>query len=99
MSILSLFGRKKSAPVARERLQVILAHERASTGRSELVSRMRQDIVAVIARHVGVRAEDVSVKINRRDAVFILKIDMDMPEMLRQERVMEASPSTVLTPR
>ena len=99
MSILSLFGRKKSAPVARERLQVILAHERASTGRSELISRMRQDIVAVIARHVGVNTEDVSVKINRRDAVFILKIDMEMPAMPSEAQVMESSAIPALTPR
>ena len=99
MSILSLFGRKKSAPVARERLQVILAHERASTGRSELISRMRQDIVAVIARHVGISAEDVSVKINRRDSVFVLKIDMDVPAAGSETRVMDASPTSALTSR
>jgi len=88
MNIFSWFKRKKTvpvarekktAPVARERLHVMLAHERASTGRSELIARMRQDIVAVIARHVGVKTEDVRVKINRRDTVFTLKIDMDMP--------------------
>jgi len=88
MNIFALFRRKKSAPVARERLHVLLAHERASTGRSELISRMRQDIVAVIARHVGIDTEDVRVKIKRRDTVFTLKIDMDMPS--------EAEPSPVL---
>ncbi|VAW10986.1 Cell division topological specificity factor MinE [hydrothermal vent metagenome] len=90
MSILALFRRKKSAPVARERLQVILAHERASTGRSELIARMRQDIVAVIARHVGIETEDVRVKINRRDAVFTLKIDMDIPSASKASQIMDA---------
>lgn len=79
MSIFGFFQGRKSAPVAKERLQVMLAHERANTGRSELISRMRQDIVAVIARHVGVESEDVRVKINRRDTVFTLKIDMEIP--------------------
>jgi len=88
MSIFNWFKRKKTAPVAREkqtapvareRLHVMLAHERASTGRSELIALMRQDIVAVIARHVGVKTEDVRVKINRRKKVFTLRIDMDMP--------------------
>lgn len=79
MSIFGFLRGKKSAPVAKERLQVMLAHERASTGRSELISRMRQDIVDVIARHVGIETEDVRVRINRRDSVFTLKIDMDVP--------------------
>ncbi len=79
MRFFKFFNKNKSAPIARERLKLLLAHERTSTGRSELISRMRQDIVAIIARHVGIKAEDVRVKINRRDAMFILKIDMDVP--------------------
>ena len=38
MSIFSLFRKQTSAPVARERLQVLLAHERASVGQSDLVA-------------------------------------------------------------
>ncbi len=78
MKMFGFLGRKKSAPVARERLQVMLAHERASLGRSQLVARMRDDIVAVIASHVGVERNEVRVKVNRRDSMFVLKIDMDI---------------------
>ncbi|MCF6328021.1 MAG: cell division topological specificity factor MinE [Devosiaceae bacterium] len=78
MSFLSFFRQKKTAPVAKERLHLLLAHERVSTGRSELIGRMRQDIVAVIAHHVGIEKEEVRVKINRRDSVFTLKIDMEV---------------------
>ncbi len=97
MNIFNWFKRKKTAPVAREkktapvakeRLHVMLAHERASTGRSELIAGMRKDIVAVIARHVGVKTEDVRVKINRRDTVFTLKINMDMPSRTQGSQVM-----------
>ncbi len=79
MNFFKFFKQNKSAPIARERLQVLLAHERISTGRSELVSRMRQDIVDVIARHVGIKTDDVRVKINHRKSVFTLKIDMEVP--------------------
>jgi len=78
MRFLRFFRSGKSAPVAKERLHLLLAHERASTGRSELIGRMRQDIVAVIAHHVGIEKEEVRVKINRRDSVFTLKIDMEV---------------------
>jgi len=36
MSLFSFFGRRTSAPVARERLQILLAHERAIIGQRDL---------------------------------------------------------------
>ena len=77
--MLNLFKRRRSAPVARERLQVLLAHERASLGRSDLIARLREDIVAAIGRHIPITADQVSVKMNRRHAVSTLKIDIDLP--------------------
>ncbi|RUW76444.1 cell division topological specificity factor MinE, partial [Mesorhizobium sp. M1E.F.Ca.ET.063.01.1.1] len=52
MSILDLFKRRTSAPVARERLQLLLAYERQSRGQPDLVSILREEIMAVIAKHV-----------------------------------------------
>ncbi len=91
MSMFGFLGRKKSAPVARERLQVMLAHERASLGRSQLIARMRDDIVAVIAAHVGVDRSDVRVKVNRRNSMFVLKIDMDITPDVAPEGEMPAT--------
>ncbi len=51
MNIFRLFGKQRTAPAARERLQVLLAHERSSVG-SDLVSLLREEILAVIAKHV-----------------------------------------------
>ena len=49
-----LFKRRSSAPVARERLQVLLAHERALLGRSDhLLGTLREEILAVIAKHIS----------------------------------------------
>ncbi len=44
MSIFSFFKKQSSAPTARERLQVLLAHERASVGQSDLVALLREEI-------------------------------------------------------
>ncbi|TIT77028.1 MAG: cell division topological specificity factor MinE, partial [Mesorhizobium sp.] len=54
MSILDLFKRRTSAPVARERLQLLLAYERQSRGQPDLVSILREEIMAVIAKHVQI---------------------------------------------
>ena len=55
MSLLSFFNRRTSAPVARERLQILLAHERGVVGgKPDLVSQLREEILAVVRRHVMV---------------------------------------------
>ena len=54
MNLLDVFKRRGSAPVARERLQVLLAYERTSRQKPDLVLMLREEIMAVIARHVQV---------------------------------------------
>lgn len=78
MNIFSLFGKKKTAPAARERLQVLLAHERSSTG-SDLVSLLREEILEVIAKHVQLDNDKVQVKMDRNEHVSILEIDVEIP--------------------
>ncbi len=86
MSIFRLFGRPRSAPMARERLQVLLAHERSSVG-TDLVSLLREEILAVIAKHVQVDADKVQVKLDGNEHVTILEIDVEIP---RDSAVMAA---------
>ena len=61
MSIFSLFRKQRSAPMARERLQVLLAHERASL-ESDLVAVLREEILAVIAKHVEFDRDKVALQ-------------------------------------
>ncbi|MGA8293176.1 MAG: cell division topological specificity factor MinE, partial [Rhodoplanes sp.] len=43
------FKRSDSAPVARERLQILLAHERSPLGRSDLIAALKEEILAAIS--------------------------------------------------
>jgi cell division topological specificity factor len=80
MSLLGFLKRQdSSAPAARERLQVLLAHERASVGRSDLVGVLREEILAVIAKHVAIDRDKVQVKMDHRDAVSMLAVDIELP--------------------
>ena len=80
MSIFGFFNRNRSAPVARDRLQVLLAHERALSGRSDLVAVLQQEILAAIAKHVAIDRDKVSVRLDRGERVSTLEIDIEMPE-------------------
>ena len=79
MNLLRLFSRPASAPAARERLQVLLAHERASIGDSDLVGKLRDEILAVIAKHIQIDGEKVSVKMERGAQVSTLAVDIEIP--------------------
>jgi cell division topological specificity factor len=78
MSIFNFFGKQRTAPAARERLQVLLAHERVSAG-SDLISLLREEILAVIAKHVQVDSERVRVTMDRDEHMSILEIDVEIP--------------------
>ena len=79
MSLFNLWGRRSSAPVARERLQILLAHERALIGQTDLVAVLREEILAVICRHVQVDNDKVRVAMNRGETVSTLEIDIEVP--------------------
>ena len=79
MNLLNLLRRRGSAPVARERLQILLAYERANRGYSDLLAVLREEIVAVIARHVTVDRDNVMVRMDRGDTVSTLEIDIEIP--------------------
>lgn len=79
MSLLGFFQRRGSAPVARERLQLLLAHERTVLGPSDLVSILREEILAVIAKHIPLDRDKVQVKMARGDSVSTLEVDIELP--------------------
>jgi len=80
MSLLSFFNRRNaSAPVARERLQILLAHERTMNGTSDLAVILKEEILAVIAKHLTVDQDKVQVKLDRERDFSTLEIDIELP--------------------
>jgi len=79
MSLLELFRKKTTAPIARDRLQVMLAHERSVIGKSDLLATLQEEILAVIAKHVTVDRDAVQIKLDRGASVSTLEIDVEVP--------------------
>ncbi|HMH71483.1 MAG TPA: cell division topological specificity factor MinE [Bradyrhizobium sp.] len=79
-SLLRFFrGRTASAPVARERLQILLAHERSLRGQPDLLELLREEILAVVSRHVDLDPDKVVVKMERGETVSTLEVDIELP--------------------
>lgn len=72
-----------SAPVGCERLQILLAHERSEIGHSNLISTLREEIVAAISRHVAVEPDKLQVKMDRGPVISTLEIEVEIPNVAR----------------
>jgi cell division topological specificity factor len=79
MNFFSLFRRQESAPVARDRLQILLAHERYVPKPSDLLTVLREEIVATVAKHVDIDAGKVGVQMNHRKKLSTLEIEIEVP--------------------
>ena len=87
MSLLSfLLGeKKKTASVAKERLQIILAHERSGRGdsRPDYLPQLQRELMAVISKYVSIRPEDIKVQLERQDNLEVLQVKIELPDGLR----------------
>lgn len=83
MSILSfLLGeKKKSASVAKERLQLIIAHERVG-GRppAYYLPVLQKELVAVISKYVKISNDDIRVSLERQDELEVLEVKIEIPQ-------------------
>jgi len=85
MNLLGLFRRGGSAPVARDRLQVLLSYERSSTSRgaSDLLFILRDEILTTVGRHVEIDPQRVTVQMDRGEKVSVLEVDIEIPNNIR----------------
>lgn len=82
MSFLSfLLGQKKpTASVAKERLQIILAHERSGRDSPDYLPQLQQELLAVISKYVNINPDDIKVNVERQDSFEILEVKIEMPQ-------------------
>ena len=81
MGLLDLFTKKRaSAHIARERLSLVLAHERAERSGNDVITRLKEELIAVICRHTSIDKDALNVTVEHRDSVEVLKVDLVLPE-------------------
>jgi cell division topological specificity factor len=68
-----------SAPVARERLQILLEYERKLGSQVDLFNVLREEILAVVSRHVNVNPEKVQITVDRGPKFSTLAVDIEIP--------------------
>ena len=74
--------KKKTASVAKERLQIILAHERSGrhSVQPDYLPALQRDLVAVISRYVKIDPQDIKVNLERQDNLEVLEVKIELPD-------------------
>ncbi len=86
MSIFNYLRRRKStASVCKERLQIIISHERAQRNTPDYLPKLQEEILAVIAKYVNISRDQVSVHLERMGDNAVLELNITMPDEVLTE--------------
>jgi cell division topological specificity factor len=73
--------KKATASVAKERLQIIVAHERSQRGTPDYLPQLKQDILDVIRKYVHISADQVQVQFEQNeDDLSVLELNVTLPD-------------------
>lgn len=86
MSLLDLFfgNRKKSAVVAKDRLKIILAHERADARGPDFLPALRKELLEVVAKYVKIDLDQVKVNLEHDGNYEVLELNIVLPESVQR---------------
>ncbi len=71
---------KSTASVAKERLQIIVAHERTQQNQPDYLPALQRDLVAVISKYVPISDEMVAVTLDKNEDCAVLELNITLPE-------------------
>lgn len=82
MSLLDYFrsSKRKSASIAKERLQILVAHERSFRGQPSYLPRLQQELLEVVRKYVNVEQDAISVILEQDENQETLELNIVLPE-------------------
>lgn len=70
---------EESAKCAKERLQIIIAHERGERNKPDYLPALQKEILAVIAKYVNIKNDDVKIELERQEGCSVLELNVTLP--------------------
>jgi cell division topological specificity factor len=83
MSLLNYFRAqrsKRTASVAKERLQILVAHERAARDGLDYLPALRDELLAVIQKYVQVNQDAVQIQLDHEGDCEVLELSITLPD-------------------
>ena len=87
MSLLNYFrtSKPKSAAIAKERLQILVAHERSSRNQPSYLPQLQKELLAVVQKYVNVSQDAISISFEQDDDQEVLELNIVLPEGSQQK--------------
>lgn len=86
MSLFNYLRKKTStASLAKERLQIIISHERSQRNTPDYLPKLKEEILSVIAKYVPISKDQVSVNLERMGDSAVLELNVTMPDETLEE--------------
>ncbi len=88
MGLLDYFrsSRQPSAAIAKERLQILVAHERAERNKPDYLPMLQKELLEVIRKYVNVDQNDISVTMEQDENREILELNIVLPDESERKR-------------
>jgi cell division topological specificity factor len=83
MNLFDFFKQRKpqnSASLAKERLQIIVAHERSQRGQPDYLPQLQKELVEVIRKYVPIQDDQVQVALENQGNCSILELNITLPD-------------------
>ena len=69
---------RQSAAIAKERLKIVLAHERAGRGAPDFLPKLQRDLIDVVGRYVDIRDDMIRVNLGKSGETSTLEINIEI---------------------
>ena len=82
----------KSAALAKERLQIIVTHERGNRRNSpDYLPALKKELLEVVRKYVPIDQSQIKVHLDREDGCEILELNITLPE--EEQRTVQQRPN------
>src|ERR1700752_3077848 len=79
MRLFNLFSpHRHSAAIAKERLKIVLAHERAGRHAPDFLPKLQKDLIDVVGRYVEIRDDMIRVNLGKSGETSLLEINIEI---------------------
>ncbi len=79
MRLFNLFSpHRHSAAIAKERLKIVLAHERAGRSAPDFLPKLQRDLIDVVGRYVTIRDDMIRVNLGKTGETSLLEINIEL---------------------
>jgi cell division topological specificity factor len=96
MSLLNFFRKRSpSASIAKERLQIVLAHERAGRHAPEFLPLLQKEVLAVVAKYLDVTDDMIKIHLERVGETSVLEINVELDKARARPTALGITPGII----